>query len=254
MAWNDDPKHPFAGIAERLKRADQNMINLESEVNLFMQSGEYPVIPHPDTEEWKKAILYHKDKPIPLRFAVLVGEIVHHLRSCFDHIIWHFSDAESRTKPGGLEFPVFKTEPTEKKEIELYARKIKGVSNADVLTLIREMQPYGAGANVANHLLLVIHDMDRFDKHRELVIVDSGLQVFFPMDNVELRRKADLYSQGKLPESEHLILGRAIKDYQAAPSISFREFGNHRPYAVIKGLAELCVATRDAVDRFADFV
>jgi hypothetical protein len=28
---------------------------------------------------------------VPPRFSVLAGEIVHHLRSCFDHVTWNFS-------------------------------------------------------------------------------------------------------------------------------------------------------------------
>jgi hypothetical protein len=249
MAWHEEPDHPFAGIAEKLKRSEQNIINLKAEIDGFIQSGKFPIIPHANAEEWSEAKTYHRDKPIPLRFSVLAGEVVHHLRSCLDHIIWHFADASGRATP--IEFPIFKAEPTKQKEIDRYKGKVKGITNANVLSLIEEMQPYKVGANLGNHALLIIHDMDRFDKHRELVIVRSSVEVDFSAATDEIRRKAALFSQHKLPESEHLALGRALKDYKATPGIAFREFGEWTFYPVITGLSNLLLWVDEAVAAFA---
>ena len=249
MAWHDDPEHPFAGIAEKLKRAEQNIINLDSEISLFIQSGRYPVIPDQNSEEWKEALAYHRSKTVPLRFSVLAGEIVHHLRSCLDHIIWHFADAAGRATP--IEFPVFKTEPMKQSEIDRYEGKIKGIKKAGVLYLISEMQPYKARADAANHALLIIHNMDRFDKHRELAIVDSSVEVDFSTAPDELRRRALLFSQKKLPESEHLALGRALRDYKATPGVAFKEFGELNCYPMISGLRVLWNWVSEAVTGFS---
>ena len=114
------------------------------------------------------------------------------------------------------------------------------------------MQPYKAGADIANHFLLIIHNMDRFDKHRELVIVDSGVSLTIPPHMVELQRKAELYTQGELPPFQEIELAHAFQDYMTAPGISFREFGKHRPYAVIRGLVQLSDAASNAVSQFAN--
>src|ERR1700679_1551898 len=115
MEWHEDPKHPFAGIAEKLKRADQNIFSFHTEINLFLKSGNYPIIPHPNDERWQEAVDYHRNKSIPVRFAVLAGEIVHHLRSSLDHIVWHFSSDEARLKGQNvIEFPVFESKPLSK--------------------------------------------------------------------------------------------------------------------------------------------
>lgn len=241
MSWHDDSKHPFAGIAEKLKRADQNILNLQSEIEGFIQSGKYPVIPNPQGQERQEALAYHRNKVIPLRFSVLAGEAVHHLRSSLDHIVWHFSSATYKAShEGAIEFPVFKDEPLSKDEIGKYKRKIEGITNAKVLFWINELQPYKARANAADNSLLIIHNMDRFDKHRELVIVDSSAEISFPLAMEELWRKAELYSQEKLPESEHLAFSQALKDYgKVIPGVAFREFGKRKTYPVIKGLVEL---------------
>jgi len=109
----ESPDHLFNGIFEKLKRADENIVNLKVEIDAFISSGEYPVIPHPNSEMWQKAVDYHRNKLVPKRFSVLAGEIVHHLRSSLDHIVWHFSSDDARKKPNGLEFPMFEAEPLE---------------------------------------------------------------------------------------------------------------------------------------------
>lgn len=253
MAWHDDPDHAFVGIAEKLKRADQNVISLQSEITGFIESGMYPVIPHPNDRIWQEAVSYHRNKRIPLRFSVLAGEVIHHLRSCLDHIVWHFSSTEARLKhSGAIEFPIFEAKPLLKKETERYERKVQGISNTNVLQRIKEMQPYSAGTDVTDNFLLIIHNMDRFDKHRELVIVDTSAEITFPSTREDLWEKAKLYSQGKLPEAEHLAFSRALKEQaKVAPGVAFRQFGKWPAYPVIKGLAELFAEVERVVGVFA---
>jgi hypothetical protein len=231
MPWNYDANHPFAGIAEKLQRSEQNILDLHSEIDLFITNGQYPVIPHPEDKTFQEATEYHKTKMIPLRFGVLAGEVVHHLRSCLDHIVWHFSDDASRAKPRSIEFPIFEVKPSNKKEIETYERKVKGISNANVLRMIEESQPYRAGSDIADHRLLIIHNMDIIDKHRELTIVDSSVNISFPVDIPELGEKIRLYHEGKLSPAEDVALSRAIKDYgKASPGVAFRQFGKWKVY------------------------
>jgi len=249
-----DDGHPFAGIFEKLKRADQNIVNLEAEIRDFVKAGNYPVLPHPDDKMWQEAVNYHRSKRIPLRFSVLAGEIVHHLRSSLDHIVWHFSTDEARAKAQNvIEFPIFESQPSLKKEIERYDRKIQGVTSKNVRRLIEKVQPYHAGANVADNSLLIIHNMDRFDKHRELVIVDSSALVVFPSSMPEVARKVTLYTQGKLPASEYAAVGRAVKEYgQVTPQVAFRQFGKRKTQPVIPGLAQLFNDVGEIVCVFAN--
>jgi hypothetical protein len=253
MVWHDDPDHPFAGIAEKLKRAEQNIVNLKAEIDLFVQGGEYPVLPHPNSEEWEKAKAYHRDKRIPLRFSVLAGEVVHHLRSCFDHVVWHFSAGRVTTRnENAIEFPVLDSDPAgNKNKVGEYNRKIQAIANPDVIALIKKMQPYEVGSHIANHALLIIHNMDRFDKHRELVIVSSIISVEYPPDAIDFIRKAQMYIQGELPPAEHLALGRALQNYKPSPGVAFRKFGEWRAYPVVKGLSELLLFADSAMAEFS---
>jgi hypothetical protein len=248
--------NPFAGIEEKLKRSDENIVNLNGEVASFFQTSDYPVIPHPDDKLWQKAIDYHTNRKIPLRFSVLAGEIVHHLRSCLDHVVWHFSDDTARRKhPTMLEFPVFKREPISEKEIARYEGKIQGISSVAVRGLIETLQPYHVGADGANHFIGVVHDMDRFDKHRELVIVFPIALLYFPPGLDDLRQKFILYQHGKLPKAEIWAMQRAVKDNaQVTPQIAFEKFGKWEYQAVIPALQQLSRKLRAIVSRFTELL
>lgn len=253
MAWYDDPEHPFAGIAEKLKRADQNIVNLHNEILAFFQSCKYPVIPNPDDKEWKEVVNYHRNLPIPKRFGVLAGEIVHHLRSSLDHIVWIFSDDTSKTlHENALEFPIF-AKAMSKDDLRRYKRKIHGIANIRVRTLVEKLQPYQSGTAAINHPLCVVHDMDRFDKHRELVIVTSCASVEFPELPADLVRIIATYAKTKAVATEDVrAFQRAIKyDGKVTPQVAFAKFGDRKDQFVVPSLAHLLDAVGDVTDLFA---
>ena len=140
--------HPFAGIYKKLERADENIVSLNNEIVQFFKESKYPIIPDIRDKSWQDAVYYHRDLEVPKRFSVLAGEIIHHLRSCLDHIVWHFSsDAARLLHENALEFPVFFTPPLTKDELSRYNRKIKGITQTKVLTIIERLQPYHRGTD-----------------------------------------------------------------------------------------------------------
>jgi hypothetical protein len=87
------------------------------------------------------------------------------------------------------------------------------------------------------------------------VIVHSSVNISFPPDMDELWLKAELYSQGKLPKSEHLSFSRALKEYaKVTPGVAFEEFGKRKTYPVIRGLVELQREVVRVVGLFANEV
>jgi hypothetical protein len=90
-----------------------------------------------------------------------------------------------------------------KNEIEKYDRKIQGITNSNVRRLIDKLQPHNDGTDVGDYPLLIVHNMDRFDKHRELAIVYSTAFVRVPPSiSSELIPKFEMYKPGKLPAVE----------------------------------------------------
>src|ERR1035438_5553365 len=160
----------FSGIDAKLERAAENIENLYSEMVRFFQKCDCPVPPKDNNEMFSEATEHFKNFPVPPRFGVLVGEINHQLRSCFDHIVWHFSIASIGNIDNirKIEFPVFDTLPAKKTSSEHFEGKIKGVTNSKARALIENFQPYKA-TDPHDSPLWIIHDFDIVDKHRELI-------------------------------------------------------------------------------------
>jgi len=233
----------FDGIEQKLKRADENIRNLNREIKRFFKKGKYPILPHKNKQVLLQAIAYHRERRIPLRLSVLVGEIVHHLRSCLDHVVWLFSsEAYRRTGYWKIEFPVFETRPVDKDRIARYEGKVKGISNLTVLRLIEGLQPYNRLGT--DSPLLILHNMDIIDKHRELVLCFSSgrLEISKGVLNPYLARHPDISAAD---------LAVKLKDYgKVVPQISFRNFGGREVQPVVPGLYELLSFVKEQVRIF----
>lgn len=252
--------HPLDSARERLKRAKENTQALDSEISRFVShlpvirfKGEDLVFTDDDRKAFEMLRDFALKREVPSRFSVLSGEVIHHLRSAFDHVIWQLSSPALRSShPHRIEFPVFDVNPTtDKNKLDLYGRKVDGISSATALAQIKSLQPYLRGTDFANHPLWLIHDMDRIDKHRDLVIVVAGLGV--QLDAISSRDwvlKHD--AQGK-PIWALPVFGTAQVQVggKLAPQVSFRDFGSSKDEPIIRGLKQLTNFAHDAVESFA---
>lgn len=246
-------RDPFNGIMEKLKRADENILSLHDEILAFFKGSRFPVIPDPSDEHWQEAVNYHKALPIPLRFSVLAGEVAHHLRSCLDHIVWVFSSEVARRRHENvLAFPILRELPDAKK-LARYNAQIQGIADPGrVRDLIWQWQPCNRGGNALDDPLCIVHDMDRFDKHRELVIVASCANLTFPGTSLDVVNKVMEYRRGKtLSTADVAAVSRAIKhEAKVSPQVAFTKFGTRDTEFVIPALAYLLNSVDKVVESF----
>lgn len=225
----------FNGIEEKLKRTNENILNLDAEIARFFEEGKYPVLPEHDRESLLEAIEYHKNRVVPLRFSVLAGEIVHHLRSCLDHVAWIFSDLKKVKNPRQIEFPIFEKRPIDPNAISLYKRKVEGITNSKVLDLIESLQPYNS-ADPINTSLSIIQSFDIIDKHRELVLcVPTGAREIPKGTDAVFESYQRLHPELAAAEIAHKFKGHG----QLVPKVSFSNFGRREIQPAVEGLAEL---------------
>lgn len=248
--------HRLDGAHGKLERAHENILNLEREITVFLQDGPYQVIPYDDPKIVQEAAKFHANRIIPSRFAILIGEIIHHLRSCLDHIAWQLSSAEEReAHPGAIEFPIFSSKPSDKSAINGYERKIKGVS-AHGRKIIEQLQPYHRDpafllTGPVNDPLWIIHDMDIIDKHRELIITIGGFNI--ATEDGMAHMYLMLYREGNFPEDDIASLGRSLDpNSKITPQISFQDFGRRKVQPVIPGLSKLAAYVHAVLFRFAN--
>ncbi len=251
-------KYDFSGIRERLIRAKQNILNLDAEIDGFFKTSKYPILSYEDKQLLLEASEYHRRRPIPRRFSILAGEIIHHLRSCFDHIAWQFSCPSYRvSKPTKIEFPIFEVPPSQKPGRTGYEKYVKGIFNPAALILIEVFQPYNS-PNPVDSPLSIIHKMDITDKHRELVLCfpTAAVPVSADIVNRYVRYK------GGDPFVAPFDLGAEVianfkRDPKIVPQVSFKNFGGRQIEPVVQGLTELqnfTVGVLGMFERVAEFV
>src|SRR5207302_926971 len=101
--------HALDGARERLKRADENIQNLNGEITEFLKpvpvitmsvdmDKREPIITDENRQAWNELTNFIKTQDVKPRFSVLTGEIIHHMRAAFDHLAWQLSSANFQTQ------------------------------------------------------------------------------------------------------------------------------------------------------------
>lgn len=168
-------EHPLFGIGLKIKRAEESLSNLDTEINKFLHNDPRPyrVIGGMDLDS-TKYIFKGYGSPPPIRFSILAGEIIHQLRSCFDHMVVALVDYNKGDATNtNLGLPVCGHANSFKDAIG--KGKIKGVSKS-AATLIESIQPYNS-SSPNEHILMAIHKFDIIDKHRLLILFVASTKI-----------------------------------------------------------------------------
>jgi hypothetical protein len=141
----------------KTKRAKAKIDNLDHLIASFLDSSPYKMVSHLNEQGTEEVWHYEFSKAIPLDFPVLIGEILHNLRSPLDQLCCAIA-YQTRHSENGVCFPCgrdensFKSALREQKKLPVEARYI-----------ISTAQPYRRGNG---HLLWVLNELNRRDKHR----------------------------------------------------------------------------------------
>jgi hypothetical protein len=162
--------HPLDGCWAKIERAKEQVGHLEGEITTLLNSGAYTIVGDNqfDRQSYAFKLL---GPPVPLRIAVITGEIIHHLASCFDHIVWALAKKNGLADIKRSNFPVCQTPVKFKEAVRKGA--LKGIS-ASEHPLIEALQPYRS-SDPSNSILQIVHDLDITDKHKLLVVVTHTL-------------------------------------------------------------------------------
>jgi len=163
--------HPMDGCRAKLERARETLDALELEVANFLSKDPPPVrleTKHINGGLEYAFIAYGEPNP-PLRISVIAGEIVHHMRSSLDHLIYALVIRNGVSPTFQHQFPICSTEKDFRQAGERC--QIKGVG-ANARRLIRSVQPFTT-PTPDDTILYVVSQYDNADKHRLLVVVTA---------------------------------------------------------------------------------
>jgi hypothetical protein len=152
------------------------------------------------------------------------------------------------------EFPILNARPTTSNKPALFNRKIEGVGNK-ASAVIESLQPYNAVSqwDGPHHALLVLHDMNRFDKHRELTVIGSRSQ---QTPRVYLLQLLGVHKDTATGHEIKRPLGHreVYVGMKLTALVAFRQFGNNGPsIGVIPGLRRIEHAVSEAIKTFDGF-
>ena len=179
--------HRLAGATLKLQRAHFHHETLHAAIQRARKS--YPnaplgLIQELDAQERQMSFVVKFDPP-PTRWAPLIGDILHNLRSALDHLMWELA----RLRNFGHEppewtratFPIFPNRGRFwRKGRDGRWTSASGASAlqrvpGDARRLILEVQPYKDGGRAKEHPLWLLHRLANADKHKTLHHVTQAL-------------------------------------------------------------------------------
>ena len=159
------------GCRAKIKRADECVKNLNNEIAAFLTSDPPPYSVSREFKDDGRSYVFigKSERSVPDRFAVLAGEIVHHLASSLDHLFAALVAKSGNTVEKRHYFPVYNS----RKEFERACAK--GLINDISLSaqkLVMSVQPFH-NPTPQDTILAAVKELNNTDKHRLLVVLTS---------------------------------------------------------------------------------
>lgn len=197
----------FWGVMAKTSRAIEHLETLHRELQEFrQQSRPYAFVVTSSEDRTHHRFQLHPswDIETTARWAAIVGETVHNLRSALDHLIWECVRLSGGEPGDHTAFPLRRSVPEEgfaiwataAKTRTRRAGKLHGL-NEGAVSLVERFQPYQE--TEAGDLLVQIDSLWQIDKHRmPLPLVLLGEQPALELVDCELIDRDERREEGAL--------------------------------------------------------
>jgi hypothetical protein len=156
--------HPLQGVRIKIDRAKKHLADLVSEFGTFGKEDPYPVVREIEPDSGDEVYRVRIKRYIPPEWAGSIGDVIHCLRSAYDHLAVALVVAngkDSKTAIAETEFPVSSSKEA------FHTKKVSRASD-EAIRAIERLEPYKGGKG---HAIWQIHKLDILDKHRVLIPV-----------------------------------------------------------------------------------
>lgn len=175
----------FSSCWLKIRRADEHAKILKNEIISWEETSPYTLSKHNDSQgHFYRLNLQLSPVPDWDRWSLLLGDVIHNLRSALDHFVYAIAINQTKANPPAeeriLQFPIADTPP----KFAGQQSRITSLSQT-VRTAIERVQPYNREHRPLPPLLGLLRDFDDADKHRLLAIAgsrphDSKVQIQCP--------------------------------------------------------------------------
>jgi hypothetical protein len=205
---------PLLGVKAKLARANEHMKTLDKQWGTFGETETYTCESKegPEPNHWN---CYFIERPVPIEFSVILGDVLHNLRSTLDHLVGYFVERHGGTVERHHAFPIHDCETTYEGLVNQRRRKRDGAGPLDGIpagsperALIQESQPYHRGDEARSHPLAVLNNMVNIDKHRAIHVVAAYPQATDALDLLAWPADAELIDHTSIWQPGEPLKGR----------------------------------------------
>lgn len=160
----------ITGARLKAERAGKHLEELEREIASFFDENPYRFFRDSNPQNLDYYTYKFPPQPAPPpALSVILGDIVHNLRSALDHVAWQLALRTTDDPYKRTAFPIFVD--TSLASVKQFNRLVKDVF-PDAIPIIEALQPYHSGEGLAEFdLLWVLHCLWNADKHRLLTTI-----------------------------------------------------------------------------------
>jgi hypothetical protein len=170
----------FKGVFSKLARASELTSILESEFDKHTSMSSVKTESDFERDGRRWMLRASSDGELPAIFAVMTGEIVHHLASSLDHLFAALVNSNGREVRRDHYFPVYVNYADYVARVE--KRSLLEGLPEHVVSKIKELQPFTSNTP-KDTVLAAVKELNNQDKHRLLVVLHAAATI---ADNLEI--------------------------------------------------------------------
>lgn len=157
--------HRLAAVVGKYNRSSEQFDQLLAEMDAFFNKEPKPHASLGEFDAEKGEWIEHfqiLEEP-PVRFGVILGDVIHNLRSALDHLIWQVTLLDGGTPDRNTQFPII---AEGQHEFDTEAKRRIPDLSPEHRAVVQKVQPYHAGDEARRHPLAVLGCFSNIDKHR----------------------------------------------------------------------------------------
>lgn len=221
---------PLAGPEAKLDRAIEQLETLKSQCDRFVQTHPYTVGIQYEAEAGCYVTRFWGRKAVPLASSILVGELIHNLRSALEHVAWllaaaNTDDIAALWKPETRRLISY---PVAKHPDAFTSHSIFPFLSEEARGVLGDLQPYirGNRERAEEHPLVGLNELWNIDKHR---VIHGGIgqldwgDVVWQPKGITME---DLEALGKGMETEIIPREGPLKDGAELAYVRFPALSN----------------------------
>jgi hypothetical protein len=164
---------PLEGVRLKLFRAYDHFRDIDVAVG-EMYAKQSKAAGHKVENQNELVVTWPDEPPLDPRFAIILGDCVHNLRSALDHLVAQLAILNNAPSAAieKTAFPVCLSAADFKNST---VRKVAPYISRNALAEIEKLQPYSTGDGVQD-ILWVLSQLDIIDKHRLLIVAKHKMR------------------------------------------------------------------------------